>query len=111
VSAAVECVQPGEKGSQRWRQDKRVKRYLCAKRPDPADVQRLISYRTEACVAANTCADADTDVRELIISEYEWALRELALRDPATLRSLGYPRRYWRHIENEQLGLFEGGAR
>lgn len=114
----VETVQPGEKGPQRYRTDKRVKRYLLAKRPDPSKLEQLINYRTEACVACNRAEEdrAAQDVREFLLEEYDWAVSELAMRSPDVLISLangeaqGVPSKYLRapiDLGVEELVLFE----
>lgn len=86
VSPQVESVQPGEKGSERLRADKRVKAYLSAKRPDANDVQRIIDYRTQALTAANKATDenADEDVQDFLSMEHEWAIDRLSELRPET---------------------------
>ena len=81
----TERVRPGEKGVQRLRRDKRVRRYLQSKRPAPDDLERVTTYRTEACLGANmACEDgADADVLAELVGEYRWAL--------STLRAAGRP--------------------
>jgi hypothetical protein len=105
----VEQVQSGEKGAERYRSDKRVKRFLLAKRPE-VDSERLINYRTECCVACHAAAGADAaaDIQAFLLGEYQWAVRELAIHKPAVLKSLGYPERYWKHAEeaSPQTDLF-----
>ena len=88
---AEEAVQQGEKGMQRYRLDKRVKRYLLAKRP-PARDDRLINYRTEACVGHNDAVKdgADPDLIAFLRAEYYWAVERLMEYDPRVLVSLGY---------------------
>lgn len=88
----VEAVQAGEKGRERYRSDKRVKKYLLAKRP-PSGNDRIISYRTEACVGHwhATKDGADQDVLDFIRAEYYWAVEELLKFMPEVLVSLRYP--------------------
>jgi hypothetical protein len=114
VSApVVEKVAPGERCTERYRTDPRVKRFLLAKRPPGEDVQRLISYRTECRVAIDKAerAKAPHEIWQFIFSEYLWAVRELRARQPQVLKRLGYPRREWSHLEQQaspQADLFAG---
>ena len=91
MSFAQEAVQSGEKGQARYRIDKRVKRYLLAKRPPPRD-DRLYNYRTEACVGHNEAIEdgADPDLIAFLRAEHDWALEQLLKYDPAALVGLGY---------------------
>lgn len=68
----------GEKGANRWRKDRRVRQYLLSMRPEPG-TERIVSYRTEACVGYNMALDdgAGSDVLEFLASEYAWAVAEL----------------------------------
>ena len=86
----IEQVQPGEKGDQRYRKDKRVRRWLLAKRPPEDATQQIISYRTETCLACNRAEakGADEDVLDFLIGEYEWALARLRALAPHVLVSL-----------------------
>lgn len=113
MTITVEKVEAGERGNERYRTDPRVKRFLLAKRPPGEDVQRLISYRTECRVAIDKaeCAKAPQEIWQFIFSEYLWAVRELRARQPQVLKSLGYPRRDWSHLEQQpgpQADLFAG---
>lgn len=88
---SIEAVQTGEKGPERYRKDKRVKKYLLAKRP-PAGDDRLLNYRTEARVGhweANQDG-ADLDVISFLRAEHDWAVSELMRFMPEALVSLGY---------------------
>lgn len=87
----VEAVQTGEKGQERYRKDKRVKKYLLAKRPPPGN-ERLLNYRTEACVGHWEAREggADQDVLDFIRAEHDWAVAELMKFMPDALLSLGY---------------------
>jgi len=82
----VEAVTDGEKGIARLRTDKRIKRWLSAKRPKPelGPESRVISYRTEACLAVHMAheAGADEDTREFLLSEYKWAVSSLEETHP-----------------------------
>lgn len=90
-SFAAEAVQQGEKGRDRYRIDKRVKKYLMAKRPRPGD-DRLLNYRTECCVGNWEARKdgADQDLLDFIRAEHDWAVEELMKFLPEALASLGY---------------------
>lgn len=107
----IETIQSGDKAIGRYRSDKRVKRFLLTKRPQSHEVQQLINYRTECRVACHLAAEreAPSDIRMFLRGEYDWTVRELAVRAPRVLKSLGYPGRYWRHSERSspQSDLFE----
>ena len=91
----TETVADGEKGADRYRTDKRIKRWLLAKRPSFARkdrnraandfVQQVVNYRTEACLAVNlaTEAGADADVLDFLRAEHAWALAYLEEHTPA----------------------------
>ncbi len=76
---AVEVVCAGEKGIARQRADRRVKRWLAAKRPVADEVDRLTSYRTEACVGYNgaVAEGALADVVAFLEAEHAWAMERL----------------------------------
>ena len=86
-----EAVQQGERGRDRYRTDKRVKKYLLAKRPRPGD-DRLLNYRTECCVGYREAErdGADRDLLIFIRAEHDWAVEELMKFLPDALVSLGY---------------------
>lgn len=88
----VEAVQAGEKGQERYRKDKRVKKYLLAKRP-PAGNERILNYRTEARVGHWDASEdgADQDVIDFLRAEHDWAVDELMKFMPEALADLGYP--------------------
>lgn len=91
IAIRTESVEEGQKGQQRYRTDKRVKKYLLAKRPKPGD-ERLLNYRTESCVGYNIAMKegADRDVLDFIRAEHDWAVAELMKFMPDALVSLGY---------------------
>jgi hypothetical protein len=91
ISIAAEAVQQGEKGRDRYRTDKRVKKYLLAKRPRPGD-DRLLNYRTECCVGHWEARrdGAEQDILDFIGAEHDWAVEELMKFIPEALLSLGY---------------------
>lgn len=107
----IESIQSGDKAMGRYRSDKHVKCFLLSKRPQSHAVEQLINYRTECCVACRLAAEraAPSDIRTFLRGEYDWTVRELTVRAPQVLKSLGYPARYWRHSERScpQLDLFE----
>lgn len=74
-AAAVEEVQPGEKGRARQRKDKELKRFLSAKRPPAEDIERVTGYRTEACVGWHKANDkgAPAHILEQLEVEHDWA--------------------------------------
>lgn len=84
----VESVGSETKGAARLRKDKRVKRYLSSRRPVD-DRERLISYRTEACVGYNEAVEdgAPADVVEFLYQEHEWAAAELGPEFMARLQA------------------------
>lgn len=88
---AQEFIQVGDKSMQRWRTDKRVKRYLREKRPI-SDDDRLYNYRTVACIGYNKAVEdkADPALLEFLESEYLWAVDRLMRFDPASMARLGY---------------------
>lgn len=71
----------GTKGTACFRSDKRIKRWLLAKRPLPSDVDRIISYRTESCVAYNDAerAGETQEVLDFLWAEHAWALKRLGM--------------------------------
>lgn len=87
----VEKVQPGEKGGERLRRDKSVKRYLLAKRPE-VERQQIIDYRSQTRVAVHHARKdgADRRVQAVVLSEYRWAVQTLRRIAPEVLESLGY---------------------
>lgn len=87
---AQEAVQPGEKCMERYRKDKRVKRYLLAKRPEFGD--RLFNYRTEACVGHYEAVKdgAEPELIAFLRAEHDWAVEQLMSYAPNALVSLGY---------------------
>src|SRR5207245_7241543 len=97
----VETIQSGDKATGRYRSGKRVKRLLLSKRPPSEAVEQLINYRTEPRVACHLAAEraAPADIQTFPRGEYHWTVRELAVRAPGVLKSLGYPARYWKHSE------------
>ena len=90
AAIVTEIVQFGEKGIQRQRQDKRVKKYLAQKRPK--EKERLYDYRTCACLGYNMALkdDAPKDLLDFLHQEHQWAVDRLTEYDPAALVQLGY---------------------
>lgn len=90
TSIVTESVQEGEKGIQRQRKDKRVKKYLEQKRPK--EKERLYDYRTCACLGYNMALKdgADRDLLDFLHREHQWAVDGLTNYDPAALVQLGY---------------------
>jgi hypothetical protein len=72
----IEVVEVGEKGTSRQRKELSVKRWLQAKRPPEEDLERVTSYRTEACTGYNMAYEAgeDPDLLGILTEEYLWAL-------------------------------------
>lgn len=82
----VETVQEGEKGQQRYRTDKALKKYLLAKRPRETETERIISYRTETVLGVRKAMEegAPHDIVDQLRAEYEWALAQLEEQRPET---------------------------
>ena len=76
----ADTVTEATKGIARLRRGK-LRKWLQSKRlVGPNSFQRLIGFRTEACLGYNrACADnAPPDVLDELLEEYLWALDELA---------------------------------
>ena len=85
----IERVQEGEKGVQRQRKDKALKKYLLAKRPPVSKPDQVISYRTEATVGYNKAVTdgAPQEILDALRREADWAENFLLEHRPSVRAS------------------------